>query len=233
MAAVTVTTWLAWVLGAAGGIALGGVWASDRAYMAALTPREVYGEFYGLYGTVGRFATITGPLLCLDGVGNPHNLGSILRTAAHFGAGAVLGRKGDLPPLSAAVARVADAAGFAGLVIPSRGSPGITPVACKASAGAVEHLPIARIGSVVAFVNDLAGAGRWSVGADADAGTDYREVAWDPSAVIVLGAEGAGLRPKVREVCDQLVRIPMRGRVGSLNLSTAAAVLAFRAVAGG
>ena len=148
-----------------------------------------------------------GPVMVLDEVQDPRNLG--------------------------AVARVADAAGFAGLVIPSRGSPGITAVACKASAGAVEHLPIARIGSVVAFVNDLAGAGRWSVGADADAGTDYREVAWDPSAVIVLGAEGAGLRPKVREVCDQLVRIPMRGRVGSLNLSTAAAVLAFRAVAGG
>lgn len=72
VAAVTVTTWLAWVLGAAGGIALGGVWASDRAYMAALTPREVYGEFYGLYGTVGRFATITGPLLwalVVDGFG--------------------------------------------------------------------------------------------------------------------------------------------------------------------
>ena len=148
-----------------------------------------------------------GPVMVLDEVQDPRNLG--------------------------AVARVADAAGFAGLVIPSRGSPGITAVACKASAGAVEHLPIARIGSVVAFVNDLAGAGRRSVGADADAGTDYREVAWDPSAVIVLGAEGAGLRPKVREVCDQLVRIPMRGRVGSLNLSTAAAVLAFRAVAGG
>ncbi|UCG40756.1 MAG: MFS transporter [Acidimicrobiia bacterium] len=72
IAAVTLTTWLAWVLGAAGGIALGGVWASDRAYMAALTPREWYGEFYGLYGTVGRFATITGPLLwalVVDGFG--------------------------------------------------------------------------------------------------------------------------------------------------------------------
>ena len=71
-AAITLTTWLAWVLGAAGGIALGGVWASDRAYMAALTPREWYGEFYGLYGTVGRFATITGPLLwsiIVDGLG--------------------------------------------------------------------------------------------------------------------------------------------------------------------
>jgi 23S rRNA (guanosine2251-2'-O)-methyltransferase len=131
-----------------------------------------------------------------------------------------------------AVARVADAAGFAGLVIPTRGSPGITPVACKASAGAVEHLPIARIGSIVAFVNDLAGSGRWAAGADAERGEDYRAVAWDPSAVIVLGAEGAGLRPRVREVCDRLVRIPMRGRVGSLNLSTAAAVLAFRATGG-
>lgn len=148
-----------------------------------------------------------GPIMVLDEVQDPRNLG--------------------------AVARVADAAGFAGLVIPTRGSPGITAVACKASAGAVEHLPIARIGSIVAFVNDLPGAGRWAVGADSDEGTDYRQIAWDPSAVIVLGAEGAGLRPKVKQVCDQLVRIPMRGRVGSLNLSTAAAVLAFHATAGG
>jgi len=146
----------------------------------------------------------TGPVIVLDEVQDPRNLG--------------------------AVARVADAAGCAGLVIPTRGSPGITPVACKASAGAVEHLPIARIGSLVAFINDLAGAGRWSAGADADAGMDYREVPWDAGAVIVLGAEGAGLRPKVRDVCDRLVRIPMRGNVGSLNLSTAASVLVFEAV---
>ncbi len=148
-----------------------------------------------------------GPIMVLDEVQDPRNLG--------------------------AVARVADAAGFAGLVIPTRGSPGITPVACKASAGAVEHLPIARIGSIVAFVNDLPGSGRWAVGADADEGLDYREIVWEPTAVIVLGAEGAGLRPRVRQVCNQLVRIPMRGRVGSLNLSTAAAVLAFAATAGG
>jgi len=147
-----------------------------------------------------------GPIMVLDEVQDPRNLG--------------------------AVARVADAAGFSGLVIPTRGSPGITPVACKASAGAVEHLPIARIGSIVAFVNDLAGSGRWAAGADAERGEDYRAVDWEPSAVIVLGAEGAGLRPRVREVCDRLVRIPMRGRVGSLNLSTAAAVLAFRATGG-
>ncbi len=73
-AAITGATWLAWFLGAAGGVALGGVWASDRAYMASLTPREWYGEFYGLYGTVGRFATITGPLLwavVVDGFGAP------------------------------------------------------------------------------------------------------------------------------------------------------------------
>ncbi len=76
-AALTGATWLAWILGGAGGIALGGVWASDRAYMASLTPRELYGEFYGLYGTVGRFATITGPLLwaiVVDGFGAPRSV---------------------------------------------------------------------------------------------------------------------------------------------------------------
>jgi len=145
-----------------------------------------------------------GPVIVLDEVQDPRNLG--------------------------AVARVADAAGCAGLIIPTRGSPGITPVACKASAGAVEHIPIARVGSLVAFINELAGAGRWAAGADADKGTDYREIPWDAHSVIVLGAEGAGLRPRVRDVCDHLVRIPMRGSVGSLNLSTAASVLAFEAV---
>ncbi len=148
-----------------------------------------------------------GPIIVLDQVQDPRNLG--------------------------AVARVVDAAGFAGLVIPSRGSPGITAVACKASSGAVEHLHIARVGSVVAFVNDLPGSGRWAAGADADEGEDYREMSWDGSVAIVLGAEGAGLRPRVREACHRLVRIPMSGNVASLNLSTAAAVLAFRAVSGG
>lgn len=92
-AALTGTTWLAWILGGAGGVALGGVWASDRAYMALLTPRELYGEFYGLYGTVGRFATITGPLLwalVVDGFGAPRSVLVGLLALAVIGARVVL-----------------------------------------------------------------------------------------------------------------------------------------------
>lgn len=203
-----------WVLEqAAGAPALEGVAVVVKS-RDALARLAGTGDHQGMVAITGEYPYAdpqavlegSGPIMVLDEVQDPRNLG--------------------------AVARVADAAGFAGLVIPTRGSPGITPVACKASAGAVEHLHIARVGSIVAFINDLAGSGRWAAGADADQGTDYRELDWDPSVVIVLGAEGAGLRPKVREVCDRLVRIPMRGSVGSLNLSTAASVLAFRAVAG-
>lgn len=158
------------------------------------------------YAEVAEVLDTEGPVLCLDGIQDPRNLG--------------------------AVARVADAAGGAGIIIPRRGSPGVTAVACKASAGAVEHLRIAQAGSLAAVVHDVAGHGRWSVGADPEAGSDYRDIAWDPAAVIVLGAEGEGLRPRLRGVCERLVHIPMHGRVGSLNLSVAAALLAFEAIRG-
>lgn len=143
-----------------------------------------------------------GPVVCLDGAHDPRNVG--------------------------AVARVLEGVGGAGLVIPARGGPGITPVVCKASAGAVEYLRIVRAKSVLDAINQLSGAGRPVIGADETSGTDYRRA--DPSRdlVLVVGAEGEGLRPRVRQACDQLVRIPMRGLVDSLNLSVAAGILLFR-----
>ena len=144
-----------------------------------------------------------GPVVCLDGAQDPRNLG--------------------------AVARVADAVGAAGMVIPARGGPGVTAVVAKASAGAVEGLRVARVGNVASWIHDARGPGRWAVGADAKAGEDYREIAWDPDAIVVLGAEGRGLRPRVAAACDRLVRIPMAGRVSSLNLSVAAALLLYEA----
>jgi 23S rRNA (guanosine2251-2'-O)-methyltransferase len=143
-----------------------------------------------------------GPLVCLDGAQDPRNLGAIARTA--------------------------EAVGAAGIAIPRRGSPGVTPVVVKASAGAVEHLAIAQVGSMTAFVHDArAGGDRPAFGAEPERGVDYREAAWRPDAIVVMGAEGAGLRPAVAAVCDGLVRIPMAGRVASLNISVAAALLLF------
>ena len=140
-----------------------------------------------------------GPVVCLDRIQDPRNLG--------------------------AIARVVDALGAAGIVIARRGSPGVTGAVCKASAGAVEHVRLAQVDNVASFLHDARGPNRWVVGADADAGEDYRTIDWDPGTVIALGAEGEGLRPRVRGMCDNLVRIPMRGHVGSLNLSVAAALL--------
>jgi 23S rRNA (guanosine2251-2'-O)-methyltransferase len=148
-----------------------------------------------------------GPVVCLDGAQDPRNLG--------------------------AIARVAEGAGAAGLVIPRRGGPGVTPTVVKASAGAVEHLPVARVDNLAAFLHDARGTGRVAVGAEASSGDDYRSFAWPTDVLLVLGAEGTGLRPRVRAACEALVRIPMRGRIGSLNVSVAAALLLFEAIRNG
>lgn len=145
-----------------------------------------------------------GAVLCLDGAQDPRNLG--------------------------AVARVAECVGAAGIVIPRRGSPGVTATVAKVSAGAVEHLAIARIGSMVSFLHDAGGAGRTTIGAHPEGGADYREVDWPRDAILVMGSEGEGLRPRVRDACAHLVRIPMAGRVASLNISVAAAILLFETV---
>ena len=106
----------------------------------------------------------------------------------------------------------------------------MTAAVCKVSAGAVEHVLVAQVDNIASFLHDARGPDRWVFGADSAEGDDYREVEWDPDTVIVLGAEGEGLRPRVRSMCDRLVRIPMQGRVHSLNLSVAAALLVAEAI---
>ena len=113
-----------------------------------------------------------GPVVCLDGAQDPRNLG--------------------------AIARVAEGVGAAGIVIPRRGSPGVTATVAKVSAGAVEHLAIARIGSMVSFLHDAGGTGRTAIGAHPEGGVDYRDVEWPRDVILVMGAEGEGLRPRVR-----------------------------------
>lgn len=146
----------------------------------------------------------TGRVLVVDHVVDPHNLGSLLRSA--------------------------EAAGVAGAVVASRRAAGLTGAVWKASAGALAHLPVARVASVAAAVDALKGEGFWTVGADPGAASSLWEVDLAGRVAFVVGAEGPGLSPLVRRRCDMLVRIPMLGRVGSLNAGVAGALLMFEAV---
>lgn len=129
-----------------------------------------------------------------------------------------------------AVARSAEAAGAAGLIVPERRSAAVTAVACKASAGAVEHLPIAHVRNLADWLAEAKEAGFWIWGADAEA----KQAPWDVDlsgpTVLVMGGEGKGLRPRVASACDGLIALPQRGKIDSLNVSAAAAALLFEAV---
>jgi 23S rRNA (guanosine2251-2'-O)-methyltransferase len=142
-------------------------------------------------------------VVVLDQVQDPHNLG--------------------------AVARAAEVAGASGVVIPERRAASVTAAACKASAGAVEHLAVARVRNVADWLGEAKEAGAWVYGAAAEAERPYTDVDWAGRAVLVLGSEGSGLRPRVAESCDELISIPAAGRVESLNASVAAAVIMFEA----
>jgi 23S rRNA (guanosine2251-2'-O)-methyltransferase len=140
-------------------------------------------------------------VVALDQVQDPQNLGAICRTA--------------------------ECAGVEAVVIPQRRSVEVTAAVCKASAGAVEHLTIARVRNLGDFLADAKGAGMWCYGAQGDAQLGYDEVDWTGAVVLVLGAEGRGLRPRVAAACDALVAVPLRGRIESLSVSAAAAVLLY------
>ena len=129
-----------------------------------------------------------------------------------------------------AVCRSAEFAGAAGVVIPERRSAAVTPAACKASAGAVEHIEVAHIRNLADWLTAAKQAGFWIWGADAAAGRAPWSVDLTGSTVIVLGGEGKGLRPRVAAACDGLVALPQGGEVESLNVSAAATALLFEAV---
>jgi 23S rRNA (guanosine2251-2'-O)-methyltransferase len=126
-----------------------------------------------------------------------------------------------------AIARSAECAGATGLVLGRHRSAEVTPAVCKASAGAVEHLPVAVVRNIADYLREAKQAGTWVYGAAAD-GVDYRRADFGGAGVVlVMGAEGRGLRPRVRETCDALVSLPLRGRIDSLNVGAAAAVLLY------
>jgi 23S rRNA (guanosine2251-2'-O)-methyltransferase len=126
-----------------------------------------------------------------------------------------------------AVARSAESAGAAGLVVPDRRSAEVTPAACKASAGAVEHLHIARVRNLADWLAEAKEAGFWLWGADASGGQAPWDVDLTGPTMLVLGGEGKGIRPRVASACDGLVALPQRGMVESLNVSAAATALLF------
>lgn len=140
-------------------------------------------------------------VVVLDGVEDPHNLGAIIRSA--------------------------DGAGADGVLIPERRAAGVTGVVVKASAGAVEHVPIAKITNVARTLEELKSRNIWTVGLDERAPQAYDTLDYNMDCALVLGAEGKGLHELVRKKCDFLVSIPMLGRVPSLNVSVAGAVVLY------
>ena len=143
-------------------------------------------------------------IVVLDGIEDPHNVGAILRTS--------------------------DAAGVDGVIRQSRRAAPLGGVVAKASAGAVAHVKIADVVNIARAVEELKEAGVWTIGLAGDADKRYDEIDFTLPSALVLGAEGDGLRRLVRERCDWLVSIPMRGQVDSLNVSVAAGVVLFEAV---
>lgn len=129
-----------------------------------------------------------------------------------------------------AIARSAECAGTTGLVICERRAAAVTPAVAKASAGAIEHLRTARVRNMADFLADAKRSGAWCYGADGAARTSYDEPDYSGGVVLVMGAEGRGLRPRVAKACDALVSLPLRGQVQSLNASAAAAVLMYEIV---
>ncbi|MGB0120024.1 MAG: 23S rRNA (guanosine(2251)-2'-O)-methyltransferase RlmB [Solirubrobacterales bacterium] len=129
-----------------------------------------------------------------------------------------------------AVCRSAEVAGADGVVIPDRRAASVTAATCKASAGAVEHLEIARVRNISDFISDAKKSEFWVWGADGEAKATPWQTDLTGSTLIVMGTEGKGLRPRVAESCDGLIAIPQNGRIESLNVSVAASVLLFEAV---
>lgn len=141
---------------------------------------------------------------------------------------AVLDRVTD-PRNLGAVCRSADGAGATGVVVPAHGAAVVTPAVARASAGAVEHLPVAVVTNLARYLEEVKGGELWVYGAAGDAPTSMWDADLGGGTALVLGSEGKGLRPLVRRTCDALVSIPLHGRVESLNVSVAAALLLYEA----
>jgi 23S rRNA (guanosine2251-2'-O)-methyltransferase len=156
------------------------------------------------YADAYELAATERPLLvCLDQVTDPHNLGAVVRSAEGVGA--------------------------TGVVLPAHGSVRVTPAVSRSSAGAVEHLPIAVVPNLARYLAEIKGPDLWVYAADSEGSLSMWQADLTGGVALVLGAEGKGVRPLVRRTCDAIVAIPLAGKVGSLNVSVAAAVLLYEA----
>jgi len=156
------------------------------------------------YADAYELAASERPLLaCLDQVSDPRNLGAVIRSA--------------------------EGAGATGVVVPAHGSARVTPSVCRSSAGAVEHLPVGVVTNLARYLADIKGNDLWVAAAAGESGTPMWEADLSGGLAFVFGAEGKGLRPLVRRTCDLAVAIPQLGRVESLNVSVAAALLLYEA----
>ncbi len=169
--------------------------------VVAVTSSKQYSDLDDVVGAKrGQYSLV----VVLDGVEDPHNLGAILRTA--------------------------DAAGADGVVIPERRAASVTGTVTKASAGASEHLPIAKVTNIARAVEELKDRNIWTVGLDERGSQTYDALDYNMDCALVLGAEGKGLHDLVKRKCDFLVSIPMLGKVPSLNVSVAGAVVMYEIV---
>jgi 23S rRNA (guanosine2251-2'-O)-methyltransferase len=153
------------------------------------------------YAELDDIAGAAHMLVVLDGLEDPHNLGAVIRTAHAAGADAV--------------------------VVPERRAAGLTDTVAKAAAGALEHLPVVRVTNINRALEDLKKAGFWVYGLDERGDQSYDTVDYAEHAVLVFGAEGKGLHQMVRQHCDVVLRIPMSGKISSLNVSVAAGIVLF------
>jgi 23S rRNA (guanosine2251-2'-O)-methyltransferase len=156
------------------------------------------------YADGWELASAERPLLaCLDQVTDPHNLGAVIRSA--------------------------EGAGATGVIVPAHGSATVTPVVARASAGAVEHLPVAVVPNLARYLGEVKSGDLWIYAAAGDAKQTMWESDLSSGVALVFGAEGKGIRPLVRRTCDDAVSIPLAGHVESLNVSVAAALLLYEA----
>jgi 23S rRNA (guanosine2251-2'-O)-methyltransferase len=153
------------------------------------------------YSSLDEIAESARMLVFLDGVEDPHNLGAVIRTAHAAGADAV--------------------------VIPERRAAGLTETVAKAAAGALEHLPIVRVGNLNRALDEIKERGFWIYGVDERGTQDYDRVEYAAPAALVLGGEGKGIHEMVRKRCHAVVRIPIAGKISSLNVSVAAGIVLF------
>ena len=165
--------------------------------VAALVSAARYADLEEIFARAGEHPPF---LVIADKIEDPHNLGAIIRTA--------------------------EAAGAHGLILPKRHSAGLGRTVAKTSAGAVEHLLVARVGNIPTTIDELKKRGVWIYGADMS-GKPYDQTDFSGPAALVLGSEGSGLSRLVREKCDMLVALPMYGQMSSLNVSVAAGILLY------